>query len=129
MWATFVRKFVTKNVQKSPILVTLHMSKLALIYQRGIQFFCKKYVHDDHSIRLGYVRISKMKAVRFHVDGVAEYVSEHIFKFLNGPFLAFSLIFVFSIQLKVNKCSKYKSLLLAGFEPRTSGVKSVRSTN
>ena len=68
------------------------MSKLALIYQRGIQFFCKKYVHDDHSIRLGYVRISKMKAERFHVNGVAEYVSEHIFKWaIPGLFPYFRL--------------------------------------
>ena len=45
--------------------------------------------------------------------------------FLNGPFPAsFSFIFVFSIQLTVNKCSIYKFLPMIGFEPRTSGIES-----
>ena len=39
------------------------------------------------------------------------------------------LISVFSIQLTAKKCSIYKSLPTTGFEPRTSGVGSYRSTN
>ena len=49
--------------------------------------------------------------------------------FLNGPFPAsFSLIFVFSIQLKVNNV-QYKCLPMTGFKLRTSGIGSDRSTN
>ena len=45
------------------------------------------------------------------------------------PFLAsFSFIFVFSIQLTVNNV-QYKCLPMTGFEPRTSGIGSDRSTN
>ena len=39
----------------------------------------------------------------------------------------FFLIFLFSIQLTVNV--KFKLLLMNGFEPRTSGIGSDRSTN
>ena len=41
---------------------------------------------------------------------------------------SFFFIFVFSIQLTVNKCTIW-SLLMTGFEPRTSGVRSDCSTN
>ena len=41
---------------------------------------------------------------------------------------SFFFIFVFSIQLTVNKCTIW-SLLMTGFEPLTSGVRSDHSTN
>ena len=50
----------------------------------------------------------------------------------NGPFSAsFFFIFVFSIQLTVDKQLnvRYKSLPMTGFELRTSGVRSNCSTN
>ena len=43
--------------------------------------------------------------------------------FKNGPFPAtFFFIFIFSIQLTVNKCSIYKFLPMTGFELRTFGI-------
>ena len=51
------------------------------------------------------------------------------FSFFNGSFSAsFFFIFVFSMQLTVNKCS-IAILPMTGFEPQTSGFESNRSTN
>ena len=52
--------------------------------------------------------------------------SDFLIKIWSIPGLFF-FIFVFSIQLTVNV--QYKFLLMTGFEPRTSGIGSDRSTN
>ena len=45
------------------------------------------------------------------------------------PGLFFLYVRLFQFQLTVNKCSIYKFLPMSGFEPRTSGIGSGRSTN
>ena len=50
--------------------------------------------------------------------------------FKNGPFPAtFFFIFIFSIQLTVNKCSIYKFLPMTGFKLQNSGFGSTHSIN
>ena len=59
------------------------------------------------------------------VSAISADLSIFLKKWANpGPFF---FIFVFSLQLTVN--IQYKLLPMTGFEPRTSGVGSNRSTN
>ena len=92
---------------------------IVIIYGQLLQTFADFFwSHCCHNTRLG-VNQNKVPETWSYQKDFLKWAITSLFFF----------IFVFSKQLTVHKCSTYKSLTMTGFEPWTSGVGSIFSTN
>ena len=99
---------------------------------KGVLVFCRSNLSDVDFFTLPFLSAQNC-AKKIICGGWKDNQCKECCKsndFLNGPFQAsFSFIFVFSIQLTVNKCSIYNFLPMTRFEPWTSGIGSACSIN